>query len=70
MKNNTDYGRRNLDWWWVVYPAELDHDIHNQPRSGHNLDTFHVFDWDGNEMENQPIKGYRQYKLDRLTEDE
>lgn len=49
-KENPDCARRDELWWWAVYVEELDN-----PEFAEDNELFFL-DWDGNFLENQPIK--------------
>jgi hypothetical protein len=46
INNNKDFDNRDYCWWWVVIKIKLDDEW------GGNI--FKIFDWDGNELDNQP----------------
>ena len=46
INNNKDFDDRNFNWYWVVIKIKLD------DKFGGEL--FKIFDWDGNELEEQP----------------
>ena len=48
INNNKDFDRRDYNWYWVVIKIEVDDEFGGE--------LFKIFDWDGNELEEQPRK--------------
>ena len=46
--NDSKCNERNFYWWWVVIKITLDDEWGGE--------LFKIFDWDGNELEEQPRK--------------
>lgn len=44
---NKDFDERKLNWWWVVIKIVVDDEWGGE--------LFKIFDWDGNELYQQPI---------------
>lgn len=47
INSNKDYDKREFYWWWVVINIKLNDEYGGK--------LFKVFDWDGNELDGQPI---------------
>ena len=47
INNNKDFDDRKFYWWWVVIKISVDDEFGGE--------IFKVFDWDGNELEEQTI---------------
>lgn len=47
INDNKDFDDRNFYWWWVVIKITLDDECGGE--------LFKIFDWDGNELDEQPI---------------
>jgi hypothetical protein len=45
--DNKDWESRDSIWYWVLISIELDNPVGGE--------LFKVFDWDGNELEGQPV---------------
>ena len=48
INNNKDFDKRGYNWYWVVLKIEVDDEFGGE--------LFKIFDWDGNELEEQPRK--------------
>jgi len=46
INNNRDFDEREFHWWWVVTKITIDDEFGGE--------LFKIFDWDGNELEEQP----------------
>lgn len=46
INNNKDFDNRNYSWYWVVIKIKLNDEFGGE--------MFKIFDWDGNELEEQP----------------
>jgi hypothetical protein len=51
INSNKDYDKREFYWYWVVIKIKL-----NDEYGG---ELFKVFDWDGNELDGQPINNMK-----------
>ena len=47
INSNKDYDNHDFHWWWVVISIKL-----NDEWGG---ELYKIFDWDGNELDNQPF---------------
>jgi len=47
INDNSDFSNRDYLWWWVVIKIKLDDEFGGE--------IYKVFDWDGNELEEQPL---------------
>ena len=48
INSNKDFDKRDYNWYWVVIKIEVDNEFGGE--------LFKIFDWDGNELEEQPRK--------------
>jgi hypothetical protein len=48
INNNKDFDKRDYNWYWVVIKIKVDDEFGGE--------LFKIFDWDGNELEEQPRK--------------
>lgn len=48
INNNKDFDKREFYWWWCVIKITVDDEWGGE--------LFKIFDWDGNELEEQPRK--------------
>lgn len=54
INNNKDFDKRDPNWYWVVIKIEVDNEFGGE--------LFKIFDWDGNELEEQPIiEGFSEH---------
>jgi len=47
INDNKDFDNRDFYWWWCVIKITVDDEWGGE--------LFKIFDWDGNELEEQPI---------------
>ena len=47
INENKDFDSRNFYWWWAVIKIKTDDEFGGE--------IYKYFDWDGNELEEQPI---------------
>jgi hypothetical protein len=50
INKNKDFDLRNYYWWWAVIKIKIDDEFGGE--------VYKYFDWDGNELEQQPINNY------------
>jgi len=48
INNNKNFDKRDYNWYWVVIKIKVDDEFGGE--------LFKIFDWDGNELEEQPRK--------------
>lgn len=48
INDNKDFDKREFYWWWCVIKITVDDEWGGE--------LFKIFDWDGNELEEQPRK--------------
>ena len=48
INTNKDFDKREFYWWWCVIKITVDDEWGGE--------LFKIFDWDGNELEEQPRK--------------
>jgi len=48
INDNKDFDKRDYNWYWVVIKIVVDDEFGGE--------IFKIFDWDGNELEEQPRK--------------
>jgi hypothetical protein len=47
INNNKDFEKRSFQWWWVIIKMNTDEELSGE--------LYKIFDWDGNEVTEQPI---------------
>lgn len=47
IKENKDFDSNDFNWWWVVLKNKIDVE--------YSTEIYKVFDWDGNELDKQPL---------------